>query len=230
MNDHDAELLAAIRDSLARTTAAGPEVRMTVPPAEIITRGRRRRRPLRASTGAALGLALIAGAVLGARLLAAGRTPPGGPARPPASSAPAATGLAAWTVTRDKDGIVTIMVRQALDPENMRRALAQAGVPAIVVVRHLCAPRGDMPQVPGFFVYSGRVNNAVFIRLRPSVMPPGTELLVAWQAVIPMGPRPTTAPWMTTMDLIWDYQAADVQPVNGKCPNLSPGTSGTPSG
>ena len=222
MNEHDAELLAAIRDSLERSAAATPEVHLTVPPAGIMTRGRGRRRLFRAIGGAALGVALIVGAALGARLLTTGQPQPRPAHHAPAKSAPAAPHLAAWTVTRDPNGIVTITLRQASDPDRLRQALAQAGVPAIVVVRRVCGPTSVTPQVPAVFADSGPVSGGVFIRVRPSAMPPGTEILVAFQAVSGLGPLPgpPAAPGLTSVELIWDYQAAQVYPVNGQCPNL----------
>jgi hypothetical protein len=97
-------------------------VPMTTPVEEIIGRGRalraRRRIP-----GVAGALAAAAAAALAVTALLpvghqAGRQPP--------------AQLAAWTVTKQADGTITVTVRQLRDPQGLQRRLRADGVPASV--------------------------------------------------------------------------------------------------
>jgi hypothetical protein len=108
---NDDELITLVREQ--RTM-----VPMTTPVDEIIGRGRavRARRRVPRLAGA---LAAAAGAAAAVALLVPG-------------TRPAATQLAAWTVTRQADGTITVTVRQLRDPAGLQRRLRADGVPASV--------------------------------------------------------------------------------------------------
>lgn len=134
----DSELLTAVRDSFAGA-------RFGTPLGATIARGRRLRARRRAVgvTGVACAAAVAAG--LAGALTASPATSPAvfhGPS--PATGAP--DRLAAWTVTRAPDGIVTILVRQLSDPAGLQRMLRADGVPAIV--RFQGGVMSDTPPLP----------------------------------------------------------------------------------
>ena len=109
---NDDELTAAVRESVAGIhTATSVE--------QIVSRGRamhtRRRMP-----GLAGALAVAAGAAVAAAVLV------------PAGH-PSAARLAAWTVAKEADGAVTVIIREFRDPAGLQRKLRADGVPASVI-------------------------------------------------------------------------------------------------
>jgi hypothetical protein len=138
----DTELLKAVRDSFAGA-------RLAAPLDATIARGRRLRARRRAAgvTGVACAAAVAAGAGAGlAGALAA--SPATSPAvfHTPSPATGAPDRLAAWTVTRTPDGIVTILVRQLSDPAGLQRMLRADGVPANV--RFQGGTLSDTPPLP----------------------------------------------------------------------------------
>lgn len=113
----DDTMLAAVHDCLtaARDSAAGEQ--MTRPVGDIIARARRRR--LRHGLAAAATAAVIAAAAAPALPGIGGNG--AGPAR-----------LAAWTVTTEPGGKVTVTIRELRDPAGLQRRLRADGVPATV--------------------------------------------------------------------------------------------------
>jgi hypothetical protein len=113
---NDDELITLLRDQRDR-------ISMATPVAEIIGRGRvvrgRRRVPRLAGAMAAAAGAVAAGAVAAVAMLVPG-------------THPAAAQLAAWTVTRQADGDVTLTIRELSNPDGLAAALQRDGVPAFV--------------------------------------------------------------------------------------------------
>jgi hypothetical protein len=98
-------------------------VHMDIPVEQIVGRGRTLRARRRLPGVAAGALVVAAAAVLAVTaLVPAGHR--AGP-QPPAQ-------LAAWTVTRQADGTITVTVRQLRDPQGLQRTLRADGVPASV--------------------------------------------------------------------------------------------------
>jgi hypothetical protein len=114
MNDN--ELITAVKESVTG-------VHMRVPTAQIVSRSRtiraRRRIP-----GAAGALAVVAGTALALTTLLTSSHQPGHPA--PAQ-------LAAWTVVKQTDGTISVIVRQFRDPAGLQHELRADGVPASVI-------------------------------------------------------------------------------------------------
>jgi hypothetical protein len=98
-------------------------VEMTTPVEQIIVRGRalRARRRIPGLAAGALAVAAAAALAVTALLPAGHRAGP----QPPAQ-------LAAWTVTKQADGTITVTVRQLRDPQGLQRRLRADGVPASV--------------------------------------------------------------------------------------------------
>jgi hypothetical protein len=140
MNDDPA--LAAVSNRLiqARDLLAGEH--MTIPASEIIARDRKRRARHRlaaaGAASAAIGLAV-------ALTLA-----PGSPARPAPRPDPRHLQLAAWTVHTNRDSTVTLILRNTSHPVQLQRALAKAGVPAVVRWGEICQAGGPgQPAIGG---------------------------------------------------------------------------------
>ena len=112
---------------------------------------------------------------------------------------PVATGqvhvhLADFSVDTNPGGTVTVTLRQAqriLDPDALRRALAQAGVPAQISVGSFCynpvEDRDALFQAVAFEKSAGYTINVV---ITPSKLPAGSTLAIGY--VVP--PAPTSAP------------------------------------
>ena len=120
----DGHTLAEVRSRLAEVRDALDDVHMTTPASEIIARATRRRR--------CRGLAAAGAACAGLGLALALALPSGGQARP------VHIHLAAWSVDTNRDGTVTVTVRQLTHAGELQRALAEAGVPAVVTFREVC--------------------------------------------------------------------------------------------
>lgn len=126
MNDHD--VLTTVRDGFA-------PVQMSIPPDDIMTRGRSlRRRRHRGQLIAGGTLALALGAGLSVSALTAG---------PPAAQQ--AT-LAAWTVQRDPDGAITVTIRELRDLPALQARLGLDGAPVTISDSSLTLPHGCVAQ------------------------------------------------------------------------------------
>jgi hypothetical protein len=157
MNDED--LITLLKEPLAG-------VRMTVPLDQVTRRGRtvRTRRNLQLGfTGAA---ALASAAIAAVALLVPG-APPAVPGPHPATAQ-----LAAWTVTRDPDGGITVSVSQMRDPAGLQATLRADGIPVRVTFDPLKWMTQPLPAgctAPGM---SGRANAQLQSRI---LTPPAIE-------------------------------------------------------
>jgi hypothetical protein len=126
---NDDAWLAVVGDRLAEVRQSLDGEHMTIPVSEIFARDRRRRaRHWLAGASAccvAIGLAVVLALA-----------PAGGSARPGQAQ------LAAWTVRTNPDGTVTFTLRNTSHPARLQRALARAGVPAIVRWGEICQAGG----------------------------------------------------------------------------------------
>jgi hypothetical protein len=118
MNDDD--LITLVRESFT-------DLHATTPVERIVRRGHavRARRRIPVLAGA---LAVVAAAALAVTTLLPGaHRPAPQPGTPPAQ-------LAAWTVTRQADGIIRVTIRQLRNPAELQRQLRADGVPASVTL------------------------------------------------------------------------------------------------
>ena len=135
----DSDLLTAARESFT-------EVQLTSPLDATIRRGRQLR-GRRRMAGIAGATALAAGAVLTAvALLPGGDAGQAGTAHLASPYGPVRFQTAAWTVTREPDRTVTVLVRQLSDPAGLQRALRADGVPAAVAFQG--GMLSDTPPLP----------------------------------------------------------------------------------
>jgi hypothetical protein len=168
---NESDVLDRVRDSLSG-------VHMHAPVEAIVVRaaaGRRRRRAALAGAGA--GAAAVA---LSLGLLAANGT--GSPAPIGAGGAR----LTAFSVGTGPNGASTLTLRKGaqyrLDPDALRQALAQHGIPAVVNIDRMCdsAPEPDgLDQV----ISSRRLaDGSVFITFDPAALPTGSEVSIGYFA------------------------------------------------
>jgi len=120
MNDTNA--LGAVRDYLATAKDSLAEVHMDTPRHIIERNGRARRRRHRLT-----GLAGVIGVGVAAAVATTVLLPAGHPV-----SHPVSTQLAAWTVTRQTDGNISVYIRQLRDPASLQSKLRADGIPASV--------------------------------------------------------------------------------------------------
>ena len=174
MNDDD--VLQALRQTLVGA-------RMGRPLEVIIQRGRARRRARRLYRVAGAGLAATAGVVLAVPLLThAGNTEAGG-------SGSRSLNLTAWTLEQKPDKTLTLTLRsgQIGDPAALQRALADAGVPAIVKVGEICQSPGGLDQIANVLQGRQLPNGNSVTTITPAAMPAGTSLVIS---IVPAGGNP----------------------------------------
>jgi hypothetical protein len=124
---NDEELITLMKEPFA-------DVHMTMPLDQVMRHARAvraRRRRMRGLTGAV--------ALAGSSITAVALLVPGGH--------PAKAQLAAWTVTRDPDGGITVTVNQMKDPAGLQATLRADGIPARVTFDSL--NRVTQPLPPG---------------------------------------------------------------------------------
>ena len=167
MNDDD--ILGQVRESLSG-------IHMDTPVEAIMGRAHARRRhqlSAVAAVGAASGVALTVGLFVADQ---SGRVAPsvgrGGPQ------------LAAFSVTSGPDGASTLTLRKGaqyrLDPDALRQALAQHGIPAVVSVGKMC---DSNPEAEGLDqVISSRrlADGSVFTTFSPGALPSGAEISIGY--------------------------------------------------
>lgn len=163
MNDDD--MLAAMRSSLTGLKDSLTDVHMDQS-LEAITARARARRLRRALPGVgAAGLALG----IGLALTLAGN---------PQAARAVHVNLDAWSVNTTSAGLVDVTIRELKDPALLRQALADAGVPAIVIFGKVCtATSGDLPQLPQVLSKSAGPGDVV-LTIDPAAMPSGAELVI----------------------------------------------------
>lgn len=139
MNDDD--VMTLVRDQRDR-------VPLTIPVERIMRRGHAVRMRRRVVPG-------LAGAVVAAAGIAVGVAVNTGPAGTPATrhlaghgSRPPAVRLAAWTVTKQADGNISVTIRQLLDPTGLQSTLRADGVPASVTFDRLNPSCRRYPAAP----------------------------------------------------------------------------------
>jgi hypothetical protein len=104
------------------------------------------------------------------------------------SGSPNASGvhihLAAFSVDSQPGGTVTLTLtqQQILDPTALRRALAQAGVPALVTVGSVCTTPGPASVQP-FSAPEHQADGSSITTITPSEIPVGDELSVGYFTV-----------------------------------------------
>src|SRR5262249_53644049 len=128
--DDDNEL-SDMRESLIAEGADSTGVHMSRPAEEVMARGRMlrlRRRLLRGLSGVTAASAAMAIALT---------LPFGG-----AGFRQVHVNDAAWSVNTNRDGTVTLQVREAADPVRLESVLSQAGVPAMVGWGESCVTAG----------------------------------------------------------------------------------------
>ena len=173
MNDDQTthEVLTAVK-------AAVPDTRMHTPLEQIVStaRSRRRRRGLAGLAGA--GLAAGAGLTLALSPIGAGT----------AGNPGAHTGaqLAAWTVQANRDGTVTLTVRELRDAPALQRTLAEHGIPAVVHFGEECQAVGKalpISELKQVLMLPPRIghpvpgnSNPIRTRINPAAMPTGSKL------------------------------------------------------
>lgn len=159
MNDNTA--LTALRHRLTEVRDSMSDVHMTIPDNAIFANAKKRR----TRRGIAAALTAICAAVGVALALAL-----------PAVQARAVhVHLAAWSVDTNSNGTVTVTVRQLTHAAQLQRALAEAGVPAVVTFRKECLNS----QNQNALAKAG-------VKLKVSVHPPG-EIITPSQ--IPRGDK-----------------------------------------
>lgn len=167
MNDND--VLDQLNESV-------PGAHMHTPVEQIMARGRARRRH-RLSALAATGVAASVVAGLGLwGIGGSGATPGTG----------GSVELAAFTVASGPNGSSTLTLRKGaqyrLDPDALREALAQHGIPAVVTLDKVCDTN---PEPAGLdqVVSSRRLpDGSVVTTFTPSAMPAGSKLSIGYFA------------------------------------------------
>lgn len=163
MNNHD--VLSVVRDGLST-------IDMDTPAETLIAAGNARRRRRRLYGVAAAGALFAAGLGMAVPALSTGSTPATNPA-----SQPAAAQLAAFRLAANGDGTDTLTLpkSQAVDPDALRRALDNAGIPALIRVGSFCHSRTDPPGLDQ--VLAARTEDGtVVLVITPSAIPSGAEL------------------------------------------------------
>ena len=189
MNEHD--VMYQVRESFSG-------LRMDTPVEQVWARSRARRR--RRLTGMTAATAATAGAAAVITLAAGGPAPapsgnspsasPGsaspGSASPgsasPGSASPGSVRLAAFTVTNGPGDSTTLILRKdaPIDPGELRQALAQHGVPALVTVGSFCRTTPLAPVPFGQVVQPTTLaDGSDAIVINGQAMPSGAELSIA---------------------------------------------------
>lgn len=171
MNDDNT--LTAVRRRLTEVRDALGDVHMTTPASEILARARRgrTRRRLAAAGAACAAIGLAVALAL----------PSGGQAHP------VHVHLAAWSVDTNSDGTVTVTVRQLTHAAELQRALAEAGVPAVVTFREECLNTQNQNALAKAGVELKASVNPPGEIITPSEIPSGTKLLFSIVPAITYG-------------------------------------------
>jgi hypothetical protein len=171
MNDDSA--LGAVRDSLATARDSLTDVHMNTPLDDIVRHGRaaRRRHMLTGLAGTAV---VTIGAALAVITLL--------PASHQATRSVSAR-LAAWTVTRQADGDISVTIRELSDPAGLQRRLRADGVPASVRF----FPSHHQPNPCQGYDGSQALQHKVAQNLRPGRPRERSTFLIIHPSVLPAG-------------------------------------------
>ena len=187
MNEYD--IMCQVRESFSG-------LHMQMPADEVFARSRARRRRRRyawttvaaASVGAATALTLTLGGRGTGPAPLNGLPAPGGPAptrvgtQPPPS--PGSVRLAAFSVTKGPGDSTTLVLAKgtqgSLDPNALRQALAQHGIPALVTVGTFCRSALGAPAGLGQVVHPSSLDDGSAMVISGKAMPPGTKLSIGY--------------------------------------------------
>jgi hypothetical protein len=159
MNDH--HTLSAVRDGLAEVRESLTGVHLETPAAELMARASRRRRRRGLS---------VAAAACGATGLAVALALPGSQARQ------VHVHLAGWSVDTAGNGTVLVTVHQLNHAKQLERALAEAGVPAIVTPGENCLNLRDQKALDrSGALHSGHDG----LTIHPTAIPHGAKILIS---------------------------------------------------
>jgi len=193
---NDEEVLDAVKQTLS-------DVRMDRPIEAIERRGRARRRK-RGLFGLAAGGGLAAVAALALALpMAAAQPSPDA-----AGSTTAALEPAAFTLVKQSDSTVRLTLRyqQILDPVDLQKALAHAGVPATVKTHALCTPRfRELRAAPQVYWTERRAwpdgsPRDYLLVIAPERMPANSRLYFSLVAARPAGEFAKAAQFLVSDD------------------------------
>lgn len=171
MNDN--ETMDLIRERMSGLDLATPVE-------AILRRGDTRRRRRRFAKVGATGL-VIAGLAVGVPAFTG--------SAPPAPQPTGSVELVAFSVTRNPDGTATLRLpkNQVLDPATLQRALADAGVPAVVRIGSFCRDEdGGRTKIDAVMSSQRSTDGTIVMVIDPAAMPAGTELSIGY--------RPESAP------------------------------------
>ncbi|MEV5764442.1 hypothetical protein AB0L34_07690 [Micromonospora sp. NPDC052213] len=152
---------------------------MDRPAEDIIAAGNtRRRRRLAAVTAAGVMLAGLA--------LAVPALTDSGPASPPSAERPASmapTQLVAFSVASKPDGTVllTLSKKQFADPDAVRKALSEAGVPAEVRVGSICHSVPPPRPNDRIFPSHSEADADTLLVINPSAIPKGAVVSIGYK-------------------------------------------------
>jgi hypothetical protein len=165
MNDND------VLDQLSESMSG---VHMQTPVEEIMARGRARRRH-RLSALAAAGVTASVAVGLGLWGVGGSGNPSGGGG---------SVQLAAFSVTSGPNGSSTLTLRKGaqyrLDPDALRDALAQHGIPAVVTVGEVCDTDPEPTGLDQVISSRRLADGSVFTTFTPSAMPAGSKLSIGY--------------------------------------------------
>jgi hypothetical protein len=173
MNDHDADVLDALKESLG-------DLSMRATADEIVAAGRTRRRRRRL-VGLAVGGAAVTGLGFGVGYGSAPSTPAGVHIQ-----------TVGYTVDTKADGTVHVTWdKQRLfdDREGLQAALRQAGMPVLIKVGEFCkgpqdsgklGPHGDGAGVDRVMKDEKGANGRINIVFTPSAVPRGMQLFIGY--------------------------------------------------
>ena len=180
---NDGHTLTVIRGHLAQARDSLAAARPSIPASQIIATSRRRRTRRWLATIAAAGAAT--GLAVALTLLPAG------------GLRPVHEHLAAWSVETNSNGTVTVTVHQLTHAAELQRALAQAGVPAIVTFPRSCL-QGTQDWHTG-----GGVTVSVHppgLTITPAQIPRGAKLVFSVIPLLVDGARTTAFGWGMVQD------------------------------
>ncbi|GAB3951821.1 hypothetical protein [Micromonospora vulcania] len=177
------DVLRAVSDGLSGLDLAKPAE-------EIIAEGTSRRRR-RMATATVAAVALAAGLAVGVPALMSPKPATSPTAQRPTSAAPVPaslppTQLVGFTVVSNPNGTVTLTLsdKQLADPGEVRRALAEAGVPAEVRVESHCYSLPSPPGLDKVFLPSA----SAALVIKPSAIPKGAVVSIGYHDPATNGP------------------------------------------
>jgi hypothetical protein len=189
MNDDD--MLSLVRDRMTRARDDLGSVHMEQPASAVLHRARSRRMRHRLYGAAAgmgvLGVALavgLGGVSTGGTAVAVAAGSPSSASGASGASATQAVhvNLDAWSVNTAANGTVELTIKQLRDKAELEKALATAGIPAVVSFGEVCqAADGSNPSVirKVLGISNGQgVTSSGGITIHPAAIPSGDELAI----------------------------------------------------